>query len=129
MFRILAIDDSPIMRQLLRQILSGEGYECLTASDGLSGLKSCAKNKPDLVLLDVNLPDGNGIEFCRRLKSDPVGRHIPVLLLTGEARDVENRIDGFEAGAEDYITKPFNTKELMSRVRGILQASARPTGL
>lgn len=129
MYRILTIEDSPIMRQLLRQLLSSEGYECLTASDGLSGLKSCAKNKPDLILLDVNLPDGNGIDFCRRLKSDPAAHHIPVLLLTGEARAVENRIDGFEAGADDYVMKPFNTKELLSRVKGILQASARPTGI
>lgn len=129
MYRILTIEDSPIMRQLLRQLLSGEGYDCITASDGHSGLKSCAKNKPDLILLDVNLPDGNGIDFCRTLKSDPAARHIPVLLLTGEAREVENRIDGFEAGAEDYVTKPFNSKELLSRVKGILQASARPTGI
>jgi len=129
MYRILTIEDSPIMRQLLRQLLSGEGYECLTASDGLSGLKSCAKNKPDLILLDVNLPDGNGIDFCRRIKSDPAASHIPVLLLTGEARAVDNRVDGFEAGADDYVIKPFNTKELLSRVKGILQASARPTGI
>jgi len=129
MYRILTIEDSPIMRQLLRQLLSAEGYECITASDGLSGIKSCARHKPDLVLLDVNLPDGNGIDFCRTLKSDPASRHIPVLLLTGEAREVENRIDGFEAGAEDYVTKPFNVKELLSRVKGILQASARPTGI
>lgn len=129
MYRILTIEDSPIMRQLLRRLLSGEGYECLTASDGLSGLKSCTRDKPDLILLDVNLPDGNGIDFCRQLKSDPAARHIPVLLLTGEARGVENRIDGFEAGAEDYVTKPFNAKELLSRVKRILQASARPTGI
>jgi len=129
MYRILAIDDSPIMRQLLRQILSAGGYECITAGDGATGLKSCARNKPDLILLDVNLPDGNGIEFCRRLKTDPAARHIPVLLLTGEAHAVENRIDGFDAGAEDYVMKPFNVKELLSRVKGILQASARPTGI
>lgn len=129
MYRILAIEDSPIMRQLLSQILAADGYECLTAGDGQSGLKSAARNKPDLILLDVNLPDGNGIDFCRTLKADPAAHHIPVLLLTGEARAVENRLDGFEAGAEDYVTKPFNVKELLSRVRGILHTSARPTGI
>lgn len=129
MYRILVIEDSPIMRQLLRRILTGEGYECITATGAASGHKTCAQNKPDLVLLDVNLPDGNGIELCRRLKADPAVRHIPVLLLTGEAHEVENRVDGFEAGAEDYVIKPFNVKELLSRLKGILHTSARPTGL
>lgn len=129
MFRILSIEDSPIMRQLLTQLLSAEGYECLTAGDGESGLKSCARNKPDLILLDVNLPDGNGIDVCRRLKADPTARHIPVLLVTGEACGLENRLQGFEAGADDYVLKPFNAKELLSRVKGILQASTRPTAL
>lgn len=129
MYRILVIEDSPIMRQLLRRLLTGEGYECITATGVASGHKTCAQNKPDLVLLDVNLPDGNGIELCRSLKSDPAVRHIPVLLLTGEAHEVENRVDGFEAGAEDYVIKPFNVKELLSRLKRILQTSARPTGL
>lgn len=127
MYRILAIEDNPIMRQLLRTLLVGEGYEFLAAAGVLSGLKSCAQDKPDLILLDVNLPDGNGIELCKRLKSDPLVRHIPVLLLTGEAHAVESRVEGFEAGAEDYVIKPFNAKELLSRLKGILQASARPT--
>ncbi len=129
MYRILVIEDSPIMRQLLRTLLSGAGYECILATGVVGGLKSCAQHKPDLIMLDVNLPDGNGIDLCRTLKADPKVRHIPVLLLTGEARGVENRVDGFDAGAEDYVIKPFNVKELLSRLKGILQASARPTGI
>jgi DNA-binding response OmpR family regulator len=129
MFRILVVEDSPIMRQLLSNLLGGAGYECILATTVAGGLKSCAKNKPDLIMLDVNLPDGNGIDLCRTLKSDPAARHIPVLLLTGEAREVESRVDGFEAGAEDYVMKPFNVKELLSRLKGILHTSARPTGI
>lgn len=129
MYRILVIEDSPIMRQLLSNLLGGAGYECILATGVANGLKSCAQNKPDMILLDVNLPDGNGIDLCRTLKADPAARHIPVLLLTGEARGVENRVDGFEAGAEDYVIKPFNVKELLSRLKGILHASARPTGI
>ena len=129
MYRILVVEDSPIMRQLLSNLLGGAGYECILATTVASGLKSCAKNKPDLIMLDVNLPDGNGIDLCRTLKSDPAARHIPVLLLTGEAREVESRVNGFEAGAEDYVMKPFNAKELLSRLKSILHTSARPTGI
>jgi DNA-binding response OmpR family regulator len=129
MYRILIIDDSPIMQKLLRKILPAEGYECMVAGAGAAGLSACAAKKPDLVLLDVNLPDGNGIDICRSLKSDLQLRHIPVLLLTGEAQSVEDRIAGLEAGADDYVIKPFNVKELLSRVKGILKSSARPTRL
>lgn len=129
MYRILVIEDSPTMRQLLSKLLSGEGYECVTASDGAGGYKAVVQDKPDLILLDVNLPDDNGIELCRRLKGDSRVRHIPVLIITGEAHTVESRIDGLEAGADDYVIKPFKVKELLSRLKGILKAGSRPTGI
>lgn len=127
MYRILAIEDDPIIRRLLQQSMTSEGYECVTASTIAEGLTACERSKPDLVLLDVNLPDGNGIAACRTIKSDAKLRHIPVLLLTGEAADVEHRVDGLEAGAEDYILKPFMPRELASRVKGILKRSTKPT--
>lgn len=127
MYRILAIEDDPIIRRLLQQTMTSEGYECVTSPSITEGLAACERSKPDLVLLDVNLPDGNGIETCRKLKASATLRHIPVLLLTGEASDVSCRVDGLEAGAEDYILKPFLPRELTSRVKGILKRSSRPT--
>ena len=127
MYRILAIDDDAIIRRLLLQSMAAEGYECMEASTIAEGLATCARTKPDLVLLDVNLPDGDGIATCRKLKADPALRHIPVLILTGEASDIDHRVDGLQAGAEDYVLKPFLPRELVSRVKGILKRSSRPT--
>lgn len=127
MYRILAIDDDAIIRSLLQQAMTAEGYEFLTASTVAEGLAAAGRTKPDLILLDVNLPDGDGISTCRRLKADPALRHIPVLILTGEASDVDHRVDGIQAGAEDYVLKPFMPRELVSRVRGILRRSTGPT--
>lgn len=127
MYRILAIDDEPSIRKLMQKTLAGEGYECLLAATAEEGVATCAQGKPDLILLDVNLPDGNGIEVCRRFKGRADLRHIPILLVTGEANTVDNKIDGLEAGAEDYIVKPFLPMELVSRIKSILKVSARPT--
>lgn len=127
MYRIVVIEDNAGMRALLQKILAAEGFECLAAVDGASGRKACLQEKPDLILLDVHLPDANGIELCRKFKADPALHHIPILILTGEAYTVENRVDGLEAGADDYIIKPFNNKELVSRIKGILKASTKPT--
>ena len=117
---ILAIDDDPIMRTMLDEVLTGEGYSLSFASSAADGFALCRQNKPDLVLLDVNLPDGNGLELCRKFKAEPKTRHIPVLILTGEAVDADYRAEGLEAGADDYILNPFNRKELILRIQRIL---------
>jgi len=101
MYRILTVDDDPMCRMICSKTFAPEGFEMITASNGSQGMKTCAASKPDLVLLDVNLPDGNGIEICRRLKADERLRHIPILLMTGEAVAVESCVEGLEAGAED----------------------------
>ena len=126
-YRIAVIEDNAAMRNLLQKILAAEGYECLAAGDAATGRKLCLQEKPDLILMDVHLPDDNGIEVCRKFKADPALHHIPILILTGEAYTVENRVDGLEAGADDYVIKPFNNKELVSRIKGILKASTKPT--
>jgi len=121
MYDILAIEDDPIIRAAFNRVLQPEGYKLTLAENGVSGLQACILNKPDLVLMDVHLPDGNGIELCRKIKADPRVRHIPVFIITGEAVTVENRMEGFDSGADDYILKPFSPEELILRIRRILK--------
>lgn len=127
MFRIAVIEDDRVIRQLLDRTLVQNGFECLLAPDAASGLKMCAEGKPDLALIDVLLPDGNGIDLCRQMKADGKLRNIPVLIMTGRSQAVEDRIAGIEAGADDYLIKPFQIPELVSRIRGVLKASVKPT--
>lgn len=123
MYRILAVDDDPLILEVLRKILAQAHFEVLGASNAAEALKSCAQTKPDLILLDVNLPDAKGIDVCLRIKEDDRLKHIPVLLITGEALDAASCVEGLEAGAEDYIRKPFMARELVSRVNSILKQS------
>lgn len=126
MYRILAIEDDPIMQKVLRDILKPEGFEAIICPDAARGLERAQTDMPDLILLDVNLPDKSGFDVCRELKSDPRTRHIPVLMLTGEAREVAQRVEGLDLGAEDYLFKPLSPKVLVSRVRSILKLTAKP---
>lgn len=121
MYRITVIDDDAMMQGVLRQILTHGGYEVLLCSDGEKGLADVAADRPDLVLLDINLPDMDGHEVCRRLKADERVRHIPVVMLTGEARDLDSRVRGLDCGADDYMFKPVAPKLLLSRVASLLK--------
>ncbi len=127
MYRILIVEDDPIMRKLLHKTLTPEGYECIMAANASAGMEACVRDRPDLLMLDVCLPDYNGIDLCRKIKADPSIRHIPVILITGEASEVERRMEGLEAGADDYILKPFKSKELLSRMKRIIKSAAKPT--
>lgn len=129
MHRLLAIDDDPMMQQILTATLQAEGFELLLSSDGRSGLAAAAAQKPDLVVLDVNLPDMTGMEVCRALKSGPATKHIPVIMLTGEAREVGNRVEGLDLGAEDYLFKPISPRLLVSRIKSLLKLTSRPKQL
>jgi len=121
MYSILVIDDEESIRAALGRVLTPEGYAVASAGTLTEGFAACARNKPDLIILDVNLPDGYGVDLCRKIKADPQLRHIPVFMLTGEAVEVENRLKGLEAGADDYILKPFTPSELIFRVKRILR--------
>lgn len=127
MYRILLIEDDVLMQHMIVKTMTHEGFEVIAEPNIELGRKACIEKKPDLIILDVHLPDGNGIEFCGRLKADPLLKHIPVLLLSGEAVDVDSRIEGIEAGAEDYVVKPFDHRELASRIRNLLRSAAGPT--
>jgi two-component system cell cycle response regulator len=116
--RILVVDDIEANVRLLEAKLSAEYYEVLTATDGVSGLAVAASEKPDIILLDVMMPGMDGFQVCRRLKEDPLTRHIPVVLVTAlDGRS--DRIQGLEAGADEFLTKPIDDVILFARVRSL----------
>jgi len=118
---VLVVDDSADSRQLLADIITGMGLNVVRASNGAETLEHARNKHPDLIILDVSMPGMSGFEVCARLKSDPETSQIPVLMLTA-LNDVENRVQGLKAGADDYLTKPYNPRELMERVRARLRA-------
>lgn len=120
MQQILAIDDSPDIHQLLSVRLGGLNVEFRHALTGESGYEQACEEPPDLILLDVMMPDASGFEICRRLKAKSETASIPVIFLTGET-DVKQKVLGFDVGAVDYIQKPFDTAELTARVRSALR--------
>lgn len=120
---ILIVDDDPRLRDLVRLALERAGHATLTAADGRAALIHATREAPDLIVLDVGLPDMDGFEICRRIRATS---DVPILFLT--ARDDEiDRILGLELGADDYVTKPFSPRELAARVKAILKRSG-PAG-
>jgi len=117
--KILIVDDEMKMRRLLRLFLEGDGYTCLEASDAAEALELIA-DRPDLVLLDIMMPDVDGITLCRQLKKRDA--ELPVVLLTARS-DSETTIRGLDAGADDYVTKPFDGNVLLARIRAVLRRS------
>ena len=129
MERILIIEDELPMRTALHDVLAGEDYRVLTASDGESGLRRALEEKPDLILLDIMMPKLDGFALCAELRR--LSDSVPILMLTAKGQ-VEDRVTGLDAGADDYLVKPFSTEELLARVRALLrrmqrQASGRAT--
>jgi two-component system cell cycle response regulator len=114
--RILVVDDNLPNLRLLADLVASEGYVVSTAADGFGALAKIAAERPDLVLLDLMMPVLDGFEVCRRIKSDPATEHVPVIMVTA-FDDVDNLVKGFEAGADDFVTKPFSGRAVMERVR------------
>src|SRR6266516_4337429 len=112
--RLLIIEDELPMRTALKDCLEAEGYRVLTAAEGESGLERALKEKPDLILLDIMLPRLDGFAVCSELRR--LSDNVPVLMLTAKGQ-VEDRVAGLDAGADDYLIKPFSTDELLARVR------------
>jgi diguanylate cyclase (GGDEF)-like protein len=117
--RILCVDDEPLNHDLLKAMLSPRGYDVVTAVNGPEALEKIRTERIDICLLDVQMPEMDGFEVCRRIKSDDLHRNIPVVMITSFA-DRENRIRGIEAGAEDFISKPFDSTEVLARISMLL---------
>jgi DNA-binding response OmpR family regulator len=117
MFTLLFIEDDEAIRTALRLVLEDEGYEVAEASDGETGIKMFGQIDPDLVLLDLRLPDISGFEVCRAIRRTSI---TPVIMVTAQA-DTSDLVNGFDAGADDYVTKPVVPKELAARIRAALR--------
>lgn len=120
MARILVIDDDRIIRTIVSKSLSSLGYEVITANDGLEGLQLVKAEKPDAVVTDKMMPGLDGFEVTRRLRREPGFAHLPILVLTSES-DLADRVGAFEAGADDYLSKPFEAAELAARLTALLR--------
>ena len=121
---ILIVDDERDLLSLLDFNLRKEGFETLLASSGEEALRALRRMVPDLVLLDLMLPDVPGTEICRQVKADPRTEHVPVVMLTAKGEEID-RVVGLELGADDYVTKPFSVRELVLRIRAVLRRARR----
>ena len=126
MAHILVIEDEADIRQVLEYNLRQAGHEVVSVEHGRAGLEAAASRPPDLVLLDLMLPDMSGLDVCRSLKADPRLRQVAIIMLTARGSEID-RVVGFELGADDYVTKPFSLREVMLRVQAMLRRAVAAT--
>ncbi len=129
--RILVVDDEPEAVELIEFNLKQSGYTVSTATDGAEALKKARSQVPDLIVLDVMLPEMDGFEICKTLRLDASTSRVPIIMLTAKAAEID-RVLGLELGADDYLTKPFSTRELLLRIKKLLargQAGELPENL
>lgn len=124
--KILIIEDEPDMVMGLKDNLTYEGYVVITSTTGLEGLGKAQMENPDLIILDLMLPDVDGLDVCKKLRDNKI--NIPVIMLTARGQEID-KVIGLEAGADDYITKPFGIGELLARIRAILRRQERRKGI
>ena len=121
--KILVVDDTDTNIKLLRALLKGAGYEVVTATCGQEGLTAAATEQPDLILLDIMMPDLTGYEVCQRLRGTPETRQTPIVFLTA-LHEMEDHVKGIDVGGDDVLTKPINKLELLTRVKSLLRLRA-----
>ena len=124
--RIVIIEDEADIVEMVRYNLRKDGFEVESFARGREGLESLRRNPPDLLLLDIMLPDEDGFSICRQLRADERLKELPVVFLTARGEEID-RIVGLEIGADDYVVKPFSPRELVARVKAILRRRSRPT--
>src|SRR5213593_2901383 len=120
MERVLIVDDDPDVIRLVTYNLSHAGFQAISTTAGRKALEIVRKQPPDLIILDLMLPDVDGMEVCRTLRQQQASRRIPIIMLTARGEEID-RVVGFELGANDYVQKPFSVRELVLRVKSILR--------
>jgi phosphate regulon transcriptional regulator PhoB len=125
--RVLIVEDEPDIRDLLVFHLEREGFRVVTCTRGVEALRLALGATPDLILLDLMLPEMDGLEVCRRLRQDPATRALPIVMLTARGEELD-RVLGLELGADDYVVKPFSPRELVARIRAVLRRVRPDTG-
>ncbi len=120
--KILVVDDEINITQILEFSIGAEGYEVITAANGEEAIDKARREQPNLIILDVMMPRIDGYEACRILKSNPLTKNIPVVLLTAKGREIDKRL-GYEVGATDYIIKPFSPNKLIERIHELLSCT------
>ncbi len=124
MKKILVVDDDPILRKVLQNSLEQKGYQVISVSSGKSALIQFNQDVPDIVVSDVSMPEMDGFEFCRQLRSQPSGKLIPFIFLSAKD-NLDNRIQGHTTGADSYLTKPFEMLELLANIEALIERSRR----
>jgi two-component system, OmpR family, phosphate regulon response regulator PhoB len=128
MARILVVEDEADIQEVLDYNLKRDGHDVVLTATAKEGLRHARERRPDLVLLDLMLPDGSGTELCKALRQDPATRGVRVVMLTAKGEEID-RVIGFELGADDYIVKPFSVRELLLRVQAVLRRVATSEGV
>jgi DNA-binding response OmpR family regulator len=124
--KILVVDDEPVLVETIAYNLEQAGFQVTTALDGSSGLEAARREQPDLIILDIMLPEMDGLEVCRQLRREDATATTPIMMLTAKGDEID-KVVGLEVGADDYVTKPFGRRELLARVRALLRRSDYPS--
>ncbi len=123
--KILVVDDEPVLVETIDYNLKQAGYQVITAADGASALEAARRETPDLIILDIMLPEMDGLEVCRQLRRESNTATTPIMMLTAKGDEID-KVVGLEVGADDYVTKPFGRRELLARVRALLRRAEYP---
>ena len=124
MKKILVVDDDRILRSVLKHSLEQRGYQVTIVNSGTDALKAFNQDVPDIIVSDVSMPEMDGFEFCRQLRSQPSGKLVPFIFLSAKS-ELEDKIQGHSIGADDYLTKPFEMKELLAKIDALIERSRR----
>lgn len=122
--KILVVDDEKDYVRVIKQTLTNEGYEVITAFNGKEAIEKVRNEAPNLMILDINMPGIGGYEVCKKLREDPLYKRLPIIMLTVR-KDIEDQVKGMKLGSDEYMIKPFDPEELLLRVKNILQVSEK----